>query len=213
MTVGVAIEFGFILISLVSAAGCWCRFLDPEPSETLNQMGRFALAWRCLTSGEFAAKVTALLEAPPVLAAAEPVKQAPVKPASTPKPLRSDAVSLLASLQREGRLIDFLKEPIDGYSDAQIGAAIRDIHRDCGSVLERQFEIRPVLEQAEGSTVALGSKALAGRIKLSGKVGGGSPSSGTLVHHGWQASKCELPVWTGDADTASLIAPAEVEVR
>ena len=176
-------------------------------------MGRFALAWRCLTSGDFAAKVTSLLESPLVIAAPELTKPAASKPVMQPKPARSDAVSLLASLQREGRLIDFLKEPIDGYSDAQIGAAIRDIHRDCGSVLERQFAIRPVLEQGEGSTVALGSKALAGRIKLSGKVGDGSPSSGTLVHHGWQASKCDVPVWTGDADTASLIAPAEVEVR
>ena len=176
-------------------------------------MGRFALAWRCLISGEFAAKVTSMLESPPPMAIQEPNKPAPAKPVSPPKAARSDAVSLLASLQREGRLIDFLKEPIDGYSDAQIGAAIRDIHRDCGSVLERQFAIRPVLEQAEGSNVPLGARALAGRIKLSGKVGDGSPSSGTMVHHGWQASKCDVPVWTGDADTASLIAPAEVEVR
>ena len=176
-------------------------------------MGRFALAWRCLISGEFAAKVTSLLESSPVLASSDAGKPAQIRPVSTTKPLRSDAVSLLASLQREGRLIDFLKEPIDGYSDAQIGAAIRDIHRDCGGVLERQFAIRPVLEQAEGSMVSLGSKPLAARIKLSGKVADGSPSSGTLVHHGWQASKCDVPMWTGDADTASLIAPAEVEVR
>ena len=188
-------------------------FFESESSKTLNPMGRISLAWRCLTSGDFAGKVTRLLELPTVIAAPELTKPAGAKPVLPPKSARSDAVSLLASLQREGRLIDFLKEPIDGYSDAQVGAAIRDIHRDCGSVLERQFAIRPVLEQAEGSTVILGMKALAGQIKLSGKVGAGSPSSGTLVHHGWQASKCEVPVWTGDADTATLIAPAEVEVR
>jgi hypothetical protein len=170
-------------------------------------MGRLSLAWKILTNGRFAAEVATLLDTPQApLAIPAP---APVVPK---KPLRSDAVSLLATLQREGRLVDFLKEPIEGYSDAQVGAAVRDIHRDCGSVLERQFAIRPVLEQSEGSSVELGSKTNAG-IKLSGKVGLGNPASGTLVHHGWQATKCEVPVWTGDAESASLISPAEVEVR
>src|SRR5207253_6846543 len=36
------------------------------------------------------------------------------------------AVQLLAILQREGRLLDFLQEDVDGYADAQIGAAVRD---------------------------------------------------------------------------------------
>ena len=35
---------------------------------------------------------------------------------------RHDALSLLAVLQREARLLDFLKEPVEGYSDAQVGA-------------------------------------------------------------------------------------------
>src|SRR5690242_11018654 len=49
--------------------------------------------------------------------------------------LRRGAVQLLALLQREGRLLDFLQENIDGYSDDQIGAAVRDIHRGCKKVL------------------------------------------------------------------------------
>jgi len=175
-------------------------------------MGRISLAWRILTSGAFTAKVTQLLdlaskpEAPIALAA-------PMKPIVPAKSSRSDAVNLLAALQREGRLIDFLKEPIEAYSDSQIGAAVRDIHRDCGEVLERQFAIRPVLDQAEGSSVNLSGPPKGGKIKLTGKVGEGSPSSGTLVHHGWKVSKSELPVWTGDADSASIVTPAEVEVR
>jgi len=173
-------------------------------------MGRIALAWRILVNGKFAAKVNNLLEAKPTaIAIAAPAPKA----VTVPKPLRNDAVSLLAAFQREGRLIDFLKEPIDSYTDAQIGAAVRDIHRDCGTVLERQFGIRPVLEQSEGSIVELSPRTNAGRIKLSGKAGDGTAASGRLVHHGWQSTKCELPVWTGDAETASVIAPAEVEVR
>ncbi len=175
-------------------------------------MGRISLAWRILTSGAFTATVTQLLdqaskpEAPKAIAA-------PVKPAAPTRPLRSDAVSLLAALQREGRLIDFLKEQIDAYSDAQVGAAVRDIHRDCSAVLERQFAIRPVLDQPEGSSVNLSGQSKGGQIKLTGKVGEGSPASGALVHHGWKVSKSDLPVWTGDADSASIVAPAEVEVR
>lgn len=183
-------------------------------------MGRISLAWRVLTSGDFAAKVTSLLHAPPALpdikhaeTAAPPKSAAPPKPVAPQKPLRSDAVTLLAALQREGRLIDFLKEPIDAYSDAQVGAAVRDIHRDCGGMLERQFAIRPVLEQTEGSNVTIGADARNGRIKLTGKIGEGNQSSGTLVHHGWQVTQSDVPVWTGDAVAATVVAPAEVEVR
>lgn len=171
-------------------------------------MGRLALAWRVLINGDFAARIIELLNAPPAIAAPP---AAPAKPAAAPKPVRSDAVSLLSALQREGRLIDFLKEPIETYSDAQVGAAVRDIHRDCGAVLERQFGIRPVLDQPEGSSVSLNSKP-AGRIRLTGKVDSAA-TSGTLVHHGWQATVCNLPVYTGDAEAALIVAPAEVEVR
>ena len=175
-------------------------------------MGRISLAWRVLTSGAFAATVTKLLESPPALT--PPISlSAPTKPATPTKPLRSEAVTLLAALQREGRLIDFLKEPIEAYSDAQIGAAVRDIHRDCGGMLERQFAIRPVLDQAEGSNVTIGANAKNGRIKLPGKVGDTSQASGTLVHHGWLVTKSDVPVWTGDGEAASIVTPAEVEVR
>jgi hypothetical protein len=174
-------------------------------------MGRFSLAWQILTNGAFAARVQNLLDSPPALPAA-PAAPAP-KPTPVAKPLRNDAVSLLATLQREGRLIDFLKEPLDQYSDAQVGAAVRDIHRDCNQVIERQFGLRPVLDQAEGSPVNLGASARNGRIRLSGNVTDKPSATGTLVHHGWQVTKCDLPVWTGDAESASVVAPAEVEVR
>jgi hypothetical protein len=180
-------------------------------------MGRLSLAWQILTNSSIAARVEEFLKAP-VAIAAPPKVPAPVPtpaapaPAAPPKPARSDALSLLASLQREGRLIDFLKEPIDAYSDAQIGAAVRDIHRDCSAVLERQFGLRPTVQQPEGSSVTLQNTS-AGRLRLSGQTSGHSPATGTLVHPGWTATRCELPVWTGDPADALVIAPAEVEVR
>lgn len=176
-------------------------------------MGRFSLAWRILTDGVFARRVQQQLaaessEAAPVVAA----PAVPVAAAATARPVaaatgRSDALSLLAALQREGRLLDFLQEPIDGYSDAQVGAAVRDIHRSCAAVIERQFAVRPVLDQAEGSVVTF-SQPVGPQLRLTGAAAAGS--SGRLVHAGWQATKCDLPVWQGDASAAKILAPAEI---
>lgn len=184
-------------------------------------MGRLSLAWKILTNNVLAGQFEAFLKSPtalpsPVAAPAATVAPAPAPVPAAPsppvKPQRSDALSLLASLQREGRLLDFLKEPIDGYSDAQIGAAVRDIHRDCAAVLERQFGLRPVLEQAEGSVVSvLGISA--GRIRTTGPGAAQAAASGTLVHPGWMATRCELPTWNGDPEAAQVVAPAEVEIR
>jgi hypothetical protein len=186
-------------------------------------MGRLSLAWQILTNAAVAARVQQFLKAPtaipgpPTATVAAPSVQAPIPapptaPATLPKPVRSDALSLLASLQREGRLIDFLREPIANYSDSQIGAAVRDIHRDCSAVLERQFGLRPVLEQPEGSTVSL-QGITAGRLRMAGPGSGQNAASGTLVHPGWMATRCDVPVWTGDARDSMVVAPAEVEVR
>lgn len=189
-------------------------------------MGRLGLAWKILTSGELAERVLRLLQAevPPVATErlpAPPVAAAPplpspkpsAKPAAVVPPARSDALTLLATLQREGRLIDFLKEPLESYSDAQVGAAVRDIHRDCGAVLERQFAIRPVLDQVEGSDVAIEGQPDPGKYKLSGDPAAAAHSAGRLVHHGWRATICQLPQWTGSTESASILAPAEVELR
>lgn len=178
-------------------------------------MGRLSLAWQVLTNGSLAARVTELLQASVAIPEKLPVvtkPSEPSKPAAPVRPTRSDAIGLLATLQREGRLIDFLREPIDSFSDAQVGAAVRDIHRDCGAVLERQFAIRPVLEQPEGSQVSL-SRSSGRRIRVTGRGAESAPSSGTLVHPGWQATRCDLPVWTGDAENAMVLLPAEVEAH
>jgi hypothetical protein len=139
--------------------------------------------------------------------------KAPAKPAAPSKPVRSDAITLLAALQREGRFVDFLKEELSGFSDAQIGAVARDLHRDCGKVIDRMFAIQPLLSDAEGASVEVASGSDAGRYRLVGNVSGTPPFRGALVHHGWQATACELPSWVGGEGSARVVAPAEVEVR
>lgn len=125
---------------------------------------------------------------------------------------RNAAVSLLATLQREARFVDFVMESLDGYDDAQVGAAVRDVHRDLGKVVERIFAPEPLTGDAEGSRVRVPAGFDPARYRLTGNVAGEAPYEGTLRHHGWQASKCEMPAWTGSADSAMAIAPSEVEI-
>jgi hypothetical protein len=163
-----------------------------------------------LFKGAIARQVDQLLsgERTSTVAAPAPPKQPPV-----PKPpARSDAITLLATLQREARLVDFIQESLSGYDDAQIGAAVRDVHRDCAAVLKRLFDLRPAVRQEEGAEMELPAGFDAARFRLTGNVAGEPPLRGRLVHPGWEAAKCELPTWTGHKDSARVIAPAEVEI-
>ncbi|MFO7901186.1 MAG: DUF2760 domain-containing protein [Planctomycetota bacterium] len=125
---------------------------------------------------------------------------------------RSEAITLLATLQREARLVDMVKEPLANYSDAQVGAAARDVLRDCGQVIDRLFGLRPLVEQDEGSEIEVPAGYDAARVRLTGNVSGDPPFRGRLVHHGWLATKCEVPEWTGSEQSRSVVAPEEVEV-
>lgn len=185
-------------------------------------MSRLFLAirvwWRTLVDAEFGRQVAdvlsgKLIPTPPVAVAPVAPKPEPVvpKPVEAPqRPHRSEALTLLATLQREARLVDFLKESLGDYSDAQIGAAVRDIHRDAAGVLERLFKIRPIAADEEGAEVQ--APADADRYRLIGTVHGTPPHRGKLVHHGWEASKCEVPEWSGNPAAARVIAPVEVEL-
>ncbi len=119
---------------------------------------------------------------------------------------------LLAILQNSSRLIDFLKEDIAGFADAQVGAAIRQIHQECAKSLEDLVTIRPVLEENEGAAfvVTAGYDPLA--IKVIGNVKGAPPYTGEVVHKGWKAHKKSLPKQLGDK-TTEIICPAEIEIR
>jgi hypothetical protein len=186
-------------------------------------MSRFFLAiqvwWRTLVDPEFGRQVARLLagespEPPRPAARAAPATKsepiAPKRPETAKRPQRSEALTLLATLQREARLVDFLKESIGEYSDAQVGAAVRDIHRDAAAVLDRLFEIRPIDNHAEGAEIQ--APAEADRYRLIGTVHGGPPHRGRLIHHGWEATKCEVPEWSGSPVASHVIAPVEVEV-
>ncbi len=127
-------------------------------------------------------------------------------------PRRSEAVTLLAALQREARLIDLIQEPLENYSDEQIGAAARNVLRDAAGVVQRFFELKPVMAQDEQAAVEVASGYDPAQFRLTGKVEGNGPFHGKLAHKGWQATTVNLPAWTGSKEAALIIAPAEVEV-
>lgn len=128
------------------------------------------------------------------------------------KPIRNDAISLLATLQREARFVDLVKESLDQYSDAQVGAAARDVLRDCAQVIDRLFDLSPVVTEPEGTTVTTPATIDSGTYRLSGHTSGSPPYKGSVVHHGWRAKQCQLPQWSGTSESALVIAPAEIEV-
>ena len=178
----------------------------------LNALRIFFLA---LFNNRVAQEVDELLHARGGSAKESPAKPQPAaapQPPRPKKPCRSEALTLLATLQREGRLVDFLQESLAGYDDARIGAAARDVHRGCAAVLERLFALEPVVTQEEGAEIELSAGYDVGRFRLTGNVTGQPPFRGRLVHQGWQATRCELPSWTGRDDAALVVAAAEVEL-
>ena len=130
-------------------------------------------------------------------------------PRATPR--RSDAITLLAALQREARFVDLVQESLGQYSDAQIGAAARDVLRGCREVLDRMFALQPVLPGDENEIVETPTPLAGGRLRIVGSATGEPPFRGRLVHHGWEATRCELPSWSGDEKSEHVVAPAEIE--
>jgi hypothetical protein len=179
-------------------------------------MGRIALAfrafWAVLVSPSAAQRLQAALEATALPKIDSVQKPQQPEPAQPPRPARSDALTLLAALQREARLVDLVKQPLTGFSDEEIGAAARNVLADCGAVLDRFFSLQVVATEPEGATCSVPSGYDPACFKLSGRVEGTGPYHGTIVHHGWKATTVNLPTWTGSKNATSIIAPAEVEV-
>lgn len=199
--------------------------LAPLPFTT-----RLWFAWACffrvLFDGLFAARAFQVREAPALEAPPEPVKlpekkapkEAKPKEAKTePKPEKTKeadttaALQLLAVLQREGRLVDFLQQDIATFPDAEIGAAVRVVHEGCRKALRSHVDIDPIRPEDEGAKITLEAGFSASEVKLTGDVKGKPPYRGTLQHRGWKAKHIQLPKLTADHDS-SILAPAEVEL-
>jgi hypothetical protein len=133
-----------------------------------------------------------------------PLPEAPKKPSGAP-------LRLLALLQREGRLVDFLLEDITAYDDAQVGAAVRDIHRGCRQALQEHLTLDRILPGEEESQVTVPAGFDPSAVRLTGNVTGQPPFRGTLRHHGWRVKELKLANPPAGQDEF-VVAPAEVHL-
>jgi len=192
---------------LAFAIGCFVRLLVDA---------RFADAVRRLLAGaRFAddlASPSAELPSAPASESAplriEPKLVLPPPPQSAPEVSpKASARVLLALLQREGRFVDFLEQPVDGFSDSDVGAAARVVHAGCKKALAGRVAFEPAIGVEEGARVNLtGAEAHV----VVAAAGAAKAGSFTVVHRGWRVVRDELPALTGGHD-GSLLQPAEVE--
>lgn len=192
----------------------------PQRITSLDRaVSRFVLAFVCFFRILFGKTL------PPDAAKLLPAGEPPPKPEPRPEPVkeperpkvsvaqqhRDGALALLALMQREGRLVDFLRESLDSYSDADIGAAARDVHRGCRKVLEQHLSLEPVMPGAEEEKVSVPKGFDPAEVRLIGEAKGEPPYRGTLRHHGWRVVDAKLPSLADGVDR-TVIAPAEVEL-
>jgi hypothetical protein len=150
---------------------------------------------RMLRDAEFAGKVKKILDPPP---------PGPVRPSG-------EAVRLFALLQREGRLLDFLLEDIQALPNDQVGAGVRDIHRQCQHALKEHVILEPVLPNKEDDNVEVPSGFDPSAIRLTGNVTGQPPFKGILRHHGWRVKELKIAKLPEGQDEL-VLQPAEVDI-
>lgn len=195
--------------------------MEGIPSGNMTFGARCKLAWRVLVDGAFARECVSgrsgALKGQPT--SQDPVglpqaKPEPV-PAALPKPalerMHASGLALLAALQREGRLVDFLQQDVTGFSDEDVAAAARVVHGGCRRVLDQSFEWGPAVPESEGATVTIPAGFDAQRIRLTGNVAGTPPFRGVLRHPGWEVRAIRLPAVSETLDPR-VIAAAEVEL-
>ncbi|HEX8719927.1 MAG TPA: DUF2760 domain-containing protein [Pyrinomonadaceae bacterium] len=123
------------------------------------------------------------------------------------------AVQLLALLQRDGRLVDFFGEDIAPYQDAQIGAAVRELHENCRRALAQYVTLEPVIDGEEDRPVTVEEGFDPAAVKLVGNVTGRPPLRGLLRHRGWRVAQINLPTLPPPGGGRTVVAPAEVEIQ
>ena len=203
---------GTCSLGLTGAAVAWS---GSPPSEALDVCRNY---YYYFIGAPLVAGLLLLLTLPNLVTNEEVAQEEKPAPATTepkkappPKPTTDAAVQFLGLLQREGRLVDFLREDIQPYDDAQIGAAVRAIHEGCRQTLSEHMMLEPVLGGNEGDEVTVPTDFDPSAIRLTGNVSGEPPFRGTLRHAGWRAKQVKLPAQPAGQDT-KIVAPAEVEI-
>jgi len=152
------------------------------------------------------------IEKTPVIEKALTVEKSATEQALQLKDTSPDAaLQLLTLLQQDARFIDFVKEDLSAYSDADIGAAARVVHEGSKKTLDTYFTLESVRNEEEETRISLPEGFNASEVRLTGNVVGEAPFNGTLIHKGWKVSETMLPKIAEGHDT-TIVAPAEVEL-
>ena len=122
------------------------------------------------------------------------------------------AIQMLAELQKEGRLIDFLEEDLSQYEDEEIGSSVRTIHEGCKKVMDQCLKKEKIIDQEEESSVRVNGDYDVHELKLSGRVSDKFPLKGVLVHPGWKVTSFKLKERSSNSSAQQVLAPAEVEI-
>jgi hypothetical protein len=138
---------------------------------------------------------------------------AEIKPVEPPKPPRPSgaALRMLAILQAESRLVDFLMEDIQGASDEQIGQAVREVHKKAQAALKQHAVIETVLSGNEGETTTVPKGFDPSAIRVVGNVTGEPPFTGAINHPGWRVKELKVAPPPEGADEF-VLQPAEVQI-
>lgn len=179
--------------------------IQPDASFFARLGTAFACFSRALGSPDFCRQVG------PLLRPSQPEPSQKAAATVPPERLHASALAVLATLQREGRLIDFLKEDMAAFSDNEVGAAARVVHTGCRKVFSDYFAVEPILQDEEGAAVKVPPGFDPQRIRLTGNIAGQPPFRGTLKHHGWVATEVRLPAVSQALDPR-VLAAAEVEL-
>lgn len=145
------------------------------------------------------------------------VKPSEVKPPPAPKPVvefkpSDGALQMLSILQRDARLIDFLMEDIAAYDDDQVGAAVRSLHEQSRTTLNRYVTLKPVVDGVEHTPTRIETRD-PNAVKLLGNVpADGKATQGILRHKGWRVEKVDLPK-IAPGQNMTILAPAEIEIE
>lgn len=191
-------EIGYAIAGTLGAVAILyfvIRFVQTGGDFAKHRQAR-AIGQRYLTDAKFQEAVEKALTPPPP----------PPPPKPSPEPLL-----LLTLMQREGRLIDFLLENVDGADNETLGAGVRTIHQACQKVLKEHLDLEPVIKGEEKSIVTVPAGFDPSAIRLTGNVTGSPPFKGSLEHHGWRVTKIKVNK-PAEGQDAFVVQPAEVEL-
>lgn len=167
------------------------------------------LAGRANIDPAFANKVNELIGLP-----VTPLPTTVTPPAPAIKTIEKPSgapLRLLAILQTESRILDFLLEDIAAFEDAQIGQAVRDIHRKAQAALKQHLVLEPIVAGSEGDAVTVPVGFDPSAIRVLGNVTGKPPFTGQVQHPGWRVRELKLtPLAPGQDEF--IVQPAEVHL-